>query len=118
MAADRFRGGILALAVAGVLLGGWTTWFTLARVPLYEVSGTARVEADRAAHPVQAPMDGRLVQTTLTLGRRVQAGEVLAHVEAESEKWQWREQSARVDALRQQAGLLQQQIVLAEQGLS
>jgi len=65
------------------LIGAWTAWFVLARVPVYESSLTARVEVDGAMRPIDAPLAGRIVVSNLALGRRVRAGEILAELDAE-----------------------------------
>jgi hypothetical protein len=44
--ADRFRGSLIGLAVALVLLLAWGGWFLLARITVYEVSTTATVAED------------------------------------------------------------------------
>ncbi|MFQ5904353.1 MAG: HlyD family secretion protein, partial [Candidatus Binatia bacterium] len=74
LAADGFRRSTWGLLLAAVLLGAWAVWFCLARVAVYEVTDTARLEADRAAHPVEAPVAGRVVATRLALGQEVRVG--------------------------------------------
>lgn len=81
LAADGSRrsawGGILAV----VLLGGWMAWLFLARVSLYQVTQTARLEVGRAIHPVEAPVAGRIVETAnRQVGEVVSEGERLASV--------------------------------------
>jgi len=38
----------------------WAAWALVRACPLYEVSASARLEAERAPHPLQAPIDGQL----------------------------------------------------------
>lgn len=44
--ADRFRGSLIGLGVALVLLMAWGGWFLLARITIYEVSATAVVAGE------------------------------------------------------------------------
>lgn len=44
--ADSFRGSILGLALVAAFLVAWFAWFFLARVAVYEVADTARLEVD------------------------------------------------------------------------
>jgi membrane fusion protein (multidrug efflux system) len=96
--AERSRGW-LPLAVAAVLFLAWSGWFLLARVPLYETSAMARLEAAAAAHPVDARADGRVVSVHLPLGSRVRAGDVLVELEADAERLALEEARARHAAL-------------------
>jgi multidrug resistance efflux pump len=74
----------LLTALGGVgLLAGWVAWFVLARVSVYEVSRTARVEAETAAHEIDAPVAGRVIRSALVLGREVSAGDVLVELEGD-----------------------------------
>jgi membrane fusion protein (multidrug efflux system) len=73
-AIDRSGRPALLTALVGLaLLGAWVTWFALARVSVYELSKTARVEVETASHEVDAPVAGRLVKSALgprPLGQR------------------------------------------------
>ena len=48
-------------------------WFLLSRIPLYETSALARIEATAATHPVDARMPGRVVRVNLAVGTAVRA---------------------------------------------
>lgn len=102
LAADRPRAVVVSLALAAAVLAGWTAWLFLARIPLYEVSASARLEAERAPHPLQAPIDGLLVESLLEPGRRVAAGDVLVRIEAEAERAAEREAEMRLAALERE----------------
>jgi multidrug resistance efflux pump len=77
------RPALLSVLFGVVLLAAWLTWFLAARVALYEVSQTARVEAETASHEVDAPVAGRVVKSALALGRLVKAGDLLLELEAD-----------------------------------
>jgi membrane fusion protein (multidrug efflux system) len=58
---SRHGRSTLSLILAIALLGVWISWVLLARVTLYEVSNSARLEVDSAAHVIQSPVSGRVV---------------------------------------------------------
>jgi membrane fusion protein (multidrug efflux system) len=84
---------------ASALLLAWGGWFGLARVTLYEVSDSARLEAPAASHPVAAVVPGRVTETRLALGRACAAGDVLLVLDAEPERLAAEEKRARARAL-------------------
>ncbi len=97
--ADRGRRPVLGLLLVATLLAAWSAWFLLARVARYEVTETARLEVDRATHPIQAPMVGRVVSSRLALGQEVQAGDVLVELDADPERLQIKQERARLNAV-------------------
>jgi membrane fusion protein (multidrug efflux system) len=80
----------------------WGAWSLFARVTVYAATDRARLEVDRAVHPVEAPVDGRVVATHLTLGREVQIGEMLVELEAEVQRLQREEERTRLATLTPQ----------------
>jgi len=107
--ADGFQRTSWRLLLAAALLTAWAAWFFLGGVMRYEVSETARLEADRAAHPVQAPVAGRILATHLTLGREVQEGEVLVELEPDIQQHQVEEERSRLGAFAPQLEALRQE---------
>ncbi len=103
LSADHSREAVVSLALAVGVLAVWVAWLVFARVPLYEVSASARLEAARAPHPLQAPIDGLLVESVLEPGRRVAAGDVLVRIEAGTQKATQREAETRLNALEREA---------------
>jgi multidrug resistance efflux pump len=109
-AIDRSGRPALVAALVGVaLLGAWVTWFVLARVSVYELSKTARVEVETASHEVDAPVAGRVVKSALGLGKAVNAGDVLLELESdryrlerEAELTQLRVVAPQIEALRRE----------------
>ena len=71
--ADGFRGTTLVVLLVFGLLSAWGAWFIGAQVALYAVSDRARLEMSQAAHPVEAPVAGRVVATYLVLARKCRA---------------------------------------------
>ena len=94
--ADGFRGTMLGVLLVVGLLGAWGAWFIGAQVALYAVSETARLEMSQAAHPVEAPVAGRVVATHLVLGQEVQGGDVLVELDATAQHLQLEEEQARL----------------------
>ena len=80
--ADGSRGWAVRAAVALLFLAGWAAWFWLARISVYAVTPSARLEAERAAHPVEAPVAGRITRVAATLEDWVEEGEVLFELDA------------------------------------
>jgi multidrug resistance efflux pump len=115
--ADGFRGTTLGVLLVVGLLGAWGAWFIGAQVALYAVSETARLEMSRAAHPVEAPVAGRVVASHLVLGREVQGGEVLIELDAAAQHLQREEEQARLRALTPQLEALRTAIAAEEQAL-
>jgi multidrug resistance efflux pump len=112
--ADGFRPSAALLALAALLLGAWLVWFFRSEVPVYEVTSNARLETNRAAYVVQSPIAGKLLASSLTVGREVQAGEELARVESDRERLERSEQSTRISSTGAQIATLRSQIVLSQ----
>jgi multidrug resistance efflux pump len=102
MEADGGRRLLWGVCLAAALLGMSGAWSLFARVTVYAATDRARLEVDRAVHPVEAPVDGRVVATHLTLGREVQIGEMLVELEAEVQRLQREEERTRLATLTPQ----------------
>ncbi|MGH8652749.1 MAG: HlyD family secretion protein [Gammaproteobacteria bacterium] len=92
------------------MLGAWLAWFVLVKVTVYEVSQAARLQVERAAHPVATPIAGKIMSTSLRLGKRVTTGEVLVELDARTERLRLAEQRARLKAIPPQLEALKRQI--------
>lgn len=117
LAGDGHGRTLLALGLGAGLLAGWTAWMFFARVAVHEVSDSARLEVERAAHPLEAPSSGRVVTSTLALGRSVEADELLVALATEPERLGIEEARRRTGALAPQLEALRGEIVLQEQAL-
>jgi membrane fusion protein (multidrug efflux system) len=118
LAEDHGYGSRWGILLAAALLGIWGAWFCLARLTVYAVTDTARLEVERAAHPIETPVDGRVVTTHLTLGREVQGGEVLVELEAEPQRLQREEERTRLAALTHQLDALRVEVTTTAQALT
>lgn len=112
--ADSFRSSSTGILVAAALAAGWVAWCFLAHIAVYEISVTARVEAEHATTQVQSPLPGRVAAVHLGMERSVQDGEVLVELDSESEQRQIAEQQVRLAALDPQIAALRDQA--AEEG--
>jgi len=101
--------------LGGVLLVAWALWFFLARVALYEVSRSARLES--ASHDIDAPVSARLIRSNLVLDRQVSQGEVLVELDAESFRLERAAEERRLATLGPQIEALRQQLASHEQAM-
>src|SRR5947207_7553234 len=116
------RAALVTALVGLALLAGWAAWFVLARVSVYELSRTARVEVETASHEIDAPVAGRVVRSGLGLGRAVNAGDVLLELEAdryrlerEAELTRLRVVAPQIEALRRE--LAEEEVAVRGEGL-
>ncbi len=115
--ADGFRRSVVGIVLGLAIIGAWLGWFVLARISLYEVSSAARLEMDRAVHPVVALVDGVVVRTRVTLGQDVKESEDLVELNSEQQRLQVGEERTRLAALAPQLNSLHQEIAAEEQAL-
>lgn len=109
---------IAAWLTGGLLLAGWFAWFFFAKVTVYEISSRARLEVNRFAHPVAAPVAGKVISASLDLGQEVREGDVLVALDTRSEKLRLQEEESRLKSLPPQISALQKQIADLEQAKS
>ena len=114
--ADGMSPALLAVLLVAVLGGVWSTWLVVARVPVYQISETARLEVERV-HPIASPVVGRVLATTLTLGREVKAGDLLLEIEADRERLETAEERARLSTVTGELTALEHEIGAEEGGL-
>lgn len=100
----------MAAPLLAALLIAWGIWFGLGRVTIYEVTPQARLEVQSVAHPVAAPVGGRVVETRLAVGRDVRSGEVLVALDGAAEQFAIREKRAYRDALVGRLAALQEEV--------
>lgn len=108
--ADRSRHQVWTLACAVGVLGAWFCWARWAQITLYEVSPKARVELESATYPVESPLLGRVVRTSLKVGQAVHGGDVLVEIDPVPEQLQLRQQQAAAEGLEAELARLRTQI--------
>ena len=104
--------------MALALLVGFSMWFFEARVLAVETSELARLEVDRAAHAIDAPVAGKIVSTRLTIGLVVSAGELLVELDAESERKRLEEATVQLAAIGPELDALRRALVAEEQAIT
>ena len=114
--ADRVRAWLAALACTALLLLAWSAWFFFARLPVYVVSDSARLEVNQAVHPIQSPVAGQIRTIHLTLGADVAQGDVLIDLDAEAQRLQLQEEQTRLDTLAPQLERISGELVAQKQG--
>lgn len=108
---------LVALVSAMALVLAWGAWFVLARVTLYAVTDTARLEVDRQAHQVTAAVPGKVVASRLELGRQVERGEVLVELDSEAVRRAIEDKEAEKAGLVSQLERIRTQIEAQTQAL-
>ena len=112
--ADRFRGSALLLLAGLAFLAAWAWWAVSAQVPLYEVSGKARLEIGQASYAVQSPEVGRVTFNNLVAGREVVEGEVLLELDSRTEQFELKEQKTRLRVASPELSALRSQMEAEE----
>lgn len=97
-----------------LLLAGWSAWFFGVPVAVYETSQSARLEADRAIHPIESAAAGRVVTFHLELGLEVEVGTILVELDSEKERRQIAEARQHLAGLTPQQEALRRQISAEE----
>ncbi len=103
---DRAGLVVVGLSSGAVLLAAWTSWFFLAKVPVYAVSETASLAAVREPHPVDAGVSGQVVAAGLTPGRQVLAGDVLVQLDDTPLRLELEGEQRRVESLARERSAL------------
>ncbi|MGA7743566.1 MAG: HlyD family efflux transporter periplasmic adaptor subunit [Polyangia bacterium] len=103
--------------VGGILLAAWSAWFFLARVGLYEVSRSARLEVATAPYDVDSPVAARLLRSALVLDRQVQQGEILVELDAEAFRLERAAEQSRLATLGPQIEALRHELASQEQAM-
>lgn len=116
LAKDRGLTSGFALCIGVVLLSAWIAWAFLSSITRYEISDSARLEVDSAPYPVQANISGQLWRSKLVLGEQIQAGDVLAELDTQTEQLNLREEQARLGALQPQIAALRAQLEAEREG--
>ncbi|MBL8726882.1 MAG: HlyD family efflux transporter periplasmic adaptor subunit [Planctomycetes bacterium] len=99
----------LPLTLATLLLV-WLLWAALARVTIYAVSDSARLEVLQAACPVETSLAGSVAVTRIVLDASVQAGDVLVELDAEPLRFERNELRARLAGRAEELGPVHDEI--------
>jgi multidrug resistance efflux pump len=116
--ADGFRRWTAGIGLAAALLLGWAAWFFLARVQVYEVTATARLEVAQAVRPIETSVAGRITALHMALGQSVAAGDLLAELDSEAERLRLEQEQAHLGGLSSQLDALRDQVAAEERALA
>ncbi len=117
LGAERSRRSLVTTGAALVLLGAWCAWFFRATVAVYETSEVARLEVDRAAHSIDAPVSGRILTTRLAIGTVVAEGDVVLELDSEVERRRLDEETVRLAAIAPEIEALERALVAQDQSV-
>jgi membrane fusion protein (multidrug efflux system) len=115
LARDSSALAIVAWVLAALLLAAWLTWFVGGRVTVFEVSRSARLEVQQAAHPVTASVAGRVIVSHMALGQQVHAGDILLTLDASREGLRLQEEQSRLAAFAPRIASLKREIAALKQ---
>lgn len=101
---------IVGWIAAAALFSAWLEWFAVTDVGVYEMSTAARVEVTVSSHPVAALASGRVVSSSLEVGREVQAGDVLAVIDSSDGQLRLEEAEQKLQSLPSQTAALRREI--------
>lgn len=118
LAADKGWAGLVLGVLAAVLLLFWLLWFFAGQVTLYERSRSARVEVRQAPHGVHTPVAGQLLRVTAAVGQQVQAGDVLAELDASMEQARMQEEQARLLAVQPKLVALSKEVAAQDAAIN
>ncbi len=113
-ALDDERPGVslVGLVLVSLLLAGWLTWLFAARISVFEVTPLGRLEVDRAAYPIASQVDGKVTEMPMTVGGRVEVGDLLVQLDTQDLEIRLLQDEARLastdnelEAVRQELGL-------------
>ena len=115
---ERGRRSLIVLAGVAVLLAAVGVWLAVARVPLYTVSDTARLQARDEVHPVDALIAGRVATVSLPVGGRVHRGDVLVTLDATDVQLRLDDARAGEAGQRAQIAALEAEIAAREDAIA
>src|SRR5262245_11939316 len=104
-----YRTAVL-LGIITVFIVLWSTWLVKARLSVYASTGAARLEVSRENHPVDAPVVGRVSAAHLVAGQRVEAGDLLLELDANPERLERSEATAKLAPSAQQLRSLEDEL--------
>ena len=100
--ADSARRSVWAVLLGAVVAGTWGVWAVASEVPVYEQSPQAKLEVAGGVHAVQAPAPGAIVTIELSLGARVEEGDLLVVLDTSEHEKALAEKRAELIALEEQ----------------
>ncbi|EDM77522.1 HlyD family secretion protein [Plesiocystis pacifica SIR-1] len=96
---DGAPGGRALLALAPILLVAWTVWLFAARVQVTESTEIARVQVDAVSREIAASRAGRVSSVRVSIGDRVEAGDLLIELDDRETALALERAEARLESL-------------------
>jgi membrane fusion protein (multidrug efflux system) len=115
---NRGRIALILVLVSGSLLGVWFLWMITAKVTIYGLARSARVETQLAIHPIQSLYSGRISANYLVLGQEVKRGDVLLELDANVQMLELTEQEREGASIEGQISALQREILADRRALA
>lgn len=107
---DGLRGSVLKVVLCLCLFSLWGWWFCFATVGVYEVSDGSQIEVSQEIHPVEVEVGGRILSSSLVLGKKVQAGDLLLEIDDSEPRLELNEMQAKLTGVGPQLEHLYQEI--------
>ncbi len=98
------------MVVVSLLLVAAIGWVLFAEVGIWVTSLEARVESAAGGHPVDAEVDGTVVEARTRVGERVETGEVLVELDPRLLRLQIEEERSTAEALEERIAALGQRL--------
>ncbi len=114
LANDRFSPSLLMVIIAILILSVWAAWLFLARISVYEMSDSGRIEVDTSLYSIASPISGKVTAIHLAVGQEVQKGDLLIAFESEDERLRLDEASKQLSAFTPQLGALRDEVAAEE----
>jgi membrane fusion protein (multidrug efflux system) len=111
--AERPGLSIVGLGLVSLLFLAWLVWLFAARVSVFEVTPLGHLEVERAAYAIAPEVGGRVVEAPVTMGRTVEAGELLVRLDSGDLEIRLREERARRASIEGELEALRKELDLA-----
>lgn len=102
---------MLGLLLAALVIGCWTAWAILARVPVYVVTEEARLEASLEVSYIESSINGRIVALHVAVGQEVKTGDPLFELDSEDQQLDLREEQTKRQIVAPQISVMERQIL-------
>src|SRR5215831_11852985 len=107
---DGLRWPALKIIVCFCLFSLWVYWFCFATVGVYEISDGSEIQASQEIHSVEVEVGGRVLNSSLALGQKVQAGDLLLEVDDSEPRLELNKIQARLNGMGPQLDRLYREI--------
>jgi membrane fusion protein (multidrug efflux system) len=117
LTADRSGSLLAGVSLTTILLIVWVIWAVVARVSIYAVSDSARVEMGSATQTVQSLYAGRISANYLVSGRQVKRGDTLVELDSGVQRLEFAEEQSQRGSLLAELEQIEKQIDAEQRAL-